>query len=82
MPINIVCVVWIVCAIVIFCMPVAIPVTSSSMNYASVVFLGFGAIALMWYFVYARRNFHGPPVLREDFAAAVDESPEVSEKSS
>ncbi|KAK9441110.1 polyamine transporter TPO5 [Metarhizium brunneum] len=61
--VNIICIVWIVFAVVIFCMPVSLPVDSSTMNYASVVFAGFAAIAIAWYFAYARRNFHGPPVL-------------------
>ncbi|KAG6152977.1 hypothetical protein E4U37_003341 [Claviceps purpurea] len=61
--INIICVVWIMFALVIFCMPVTLPVDASSMNYASVVFAGFAAVAVVWYLVYARRNFHGPPVL-------------------
>lgn len=64
--INIICVVWIVFAVVIFCMPVSLPVTPSSMNYASVVFAGFAAIAFIWYFAYARRNFTGPPVIKGD----------------
>ena len=38
--INGVCVSWICLAIVLFSMPVAIPVTASSMNYASAVFAG------------------------------------------
>jgi len=38
--INGICVGWICLAIVLFSMPVAIPVTPSSMNYASVVFAG------------------------------------------
>ena len=32
------------------------------MNYASVVFAGFAAISIGWYFVRGRKNFHGPPV--------------------
>ena len=38
--INGVCVGWICLAIVLFCMPVSLPVTAASMNYASVVFAG------------------------------------------
>lgn len=38
--INGICICWICLAIVLFCMPVSIPVTPSSMNYASVVFMG------------------------------------------
>ncbi|GJN82354.1 GABA permease [Purpureocillium lilacinum] len=64
--INVTCVVWIVFSVVIFCMPVALPVDASTMNYASVVFAGFAAIAFIWYFAYARKNFTGPPILRGD----------------
>ncbi|KAG5979179.1 hypothetical protein E4U54_006967 [Claviceps lovelessii] len=63
LPINLVCVVWILLALVICCMPVTLPVHAATMNYASVVFAGFAAVALVWYVVYARHNFHGPPVL-------------------
>lgn len=66
--INGVCVVWIFFAIVIFCMPVSLPVDASTMNYASAVFAGFAAIATIWYFVYARKNFTGPPIHRNDEA--------------
>ncbi|KAI5456913.1 amino acid/polyamine transporter I [Mariannaea sp. PMI_226] len=64
--INVICVVWIVLAVVLFCMPVSLPVDPSTMNYASVVFAGFALIAFIWYFAYARKNFTGPPVARED----------------
>jgi len=43
-------------------MPTAVPVTAASTNYASVVFVGFCAIALLWYIVSARRNYTGPAV--------------------
>lgn len=39
--INIIVLCWIGLAIVLFCMPVSLPVTASSMNYASVVFAGY-----------------------------------------
>lgn len=64
--INSICIVWICFAVVIFCMPVSLPVDAGSMNYASVVFAGFAAIAFVWYFAYARKNFTGPPVPRDD----------------
>ena len=60
MAINCVCIVWIVFAVVIFCMPVSLPVTATSMNYASVVFAGFAAISAIWYAVHAHKNFKGP----------------------
>ena len=43
-------------------MPVALPVTAQSMNYASVVFAGFATISVIWYFVRGRKSFTGPPV--------------------
>nr|POE84621.1 amino-acid permease bat1 [Quercus suber] len=63
--INIICLLWISLAIVLFCMPVSIPVTPSTMNYASVVFAGFAAISMLWYFVRGRKDFSGPPVLQD-----------------
>ncbi|KAL1999317.1 hypothetical protein VTN02DRAFT_4681 [Thermoascus thermophilus] len=64
--INLVTVAWIVLAVVLFCMPVSLPVTASEMNYASVVFAGFAAISIAWYFIYARKAFTGPPVAGDD----------------
>lgn len=49
-------------AIVLFCMPVALPVTPTSMNYASVVFAAFASISVLWYFIRGRKSFSGPPV--------------------
>ena len=60
--INIVTLVWICLATVLFCMPVSIPVEASSMNYASVVFAGFATISVAWYFIRGRKDFTGPPV--------------------
>ena len=64
--INVICIAWICLAVVIFCMPVSLPVTSGTMNYASVVFAGFAAIAFIWYFAHARNHFTGPPVAEEE----------------
>ncbi|CAM1502361.1 Fc.00g043450.m01.CDS01 [Cosmosporella sp. VM-42] len=58
--VNWISLLWIILAVVIFCMPVSLPVTASSMNYASVVFAGFAAISAVWYFAHARKNFKGP----------------------
>ncbi|TKA73132.1 hypothetical protein B0A55_06261 [Friedmanniomyces simplex] len=63
--INCVCLAWICLAIVIFCMPVSLPVTASSMNYASVVFAGFAGISIGWYFIRGRKDFTGPPVVQD-----------------
>lgn len=63
--INIAMIVWIVLAVVLFCMPVSLPVEAASMNYASVVFAGFAAISIGWYFVRGRKDFTGPPVPKD-----------------
>ncbi|KAI9923607.1 hypothetical protein ASPWEDRAFT_183347 [Aspergillus wentii DTO 134E9] len=64
--INIMTICWIVLAVVLFCMPVSLPVDAESMNYASVVFAGFAAISLVWYVIYARKSFTGPPLAGDD----------------
>ncbi|KAI5852143.1 GABA permease [Tricharina praecox] len=60
--INMVTMFWIGLAVVLFCMPVSIPVQADGMNYASVVFAGFTAISAGWYFIRGRKAFKGPPV--------------------
>lgn len=42
-----------------------VQVTASSMNYASVVWMGFAAISLIWYLVRGRHHFTGPPVVQD-----------------
>lgn len=58
---NVVALCWIVFEVVLFSMPTALPVTKVTMNYASVVLMGFAVIAAMWYVVYARKAYKGPP---------------------
>ena len=61
--VNVVALGWISFEVVLFSMPTALPVTSISMNYASVVLVGFMAMAGAWYFIYAKRGkfpFHYP----------------------
>ena len=48
------------------------------MNYASVVFAGFATISVVWYFVRARKEFRGPPIIRDDEAR--EEAGVVAEK--
>ena len=60
--INAATIAWILLPIVLFCMPTAIPVTPVSMNYASVVFMGFASISVIWYIIRGRKEFTGPPV--------------------
>ncbi|AEO70998.1 uncharacterized protein THITE_2122911 [Thermothielavioides terrestris NRRL 8126] len=52
---------WSILAVPLFCMPAYIPVTAASVNYAPVVFVGFVVIALVWYAVWGRKHYRGPP---------------------
>jgi len=63
--INCLTIVWICFSVIIFCMPVSLPVTPSSMNYASVVFAGFAGISVLFYLVRGRKVFTGPPVPKD-----------------
>ena len=53
--VNVIALLWIAFELLLFSMPTALPVTSISMNYASVVLVGFGAIAAVWYAVHSRK---------------------------
>lgn len=60
--VNTICCCWILLSIVIFCMPTALSgLNADTMNYASVVFVGFASISFVYYIVYARKTFDGPP---------------------
>lgn len=60
-PVNVIAVAWICFELVLFSMPSALPVSSTSMNYASVVFVGFMTLAGVFYLVYANKIYKGPP---------------------
>ncbi|KAG2039413.1 amino acid transporter [Suillus americanus] len=63
--INVIAVLWIMFAMVLFSMPAVIPVTRVSMNYASAVFVGFGVISAVWYLINGRLYYTGPPIPEE-----------------
>lgn len=63
--VNGIAVLWIMFAMVLFSMPAVIPVTRVTMNYASVVFVGFAAICAVWYMINGRHHYSGPPVPRD-----------------
>ncbi|KAI2467264.1 amino acid transporter [Annulohypoxylon bovei var. microspora] len=67
--VNVLAVIWIVFEVILFSMPTALPVTDVSMNYAIVVFVGFMVLSAIWYGVYARKVYRGPP---ESDGLAVD----------
>jgi amino acid transporter len=54
--VNALSVAWIAFQLVLFSMPAALPVTVVTMNYASVVFVGFMAISAVYYIVYGHRG--------------------------
>ena len=60
--INVITIIWILLAMVLFTMPTSIPTTPSSMNYASVLFVFFAAVSVIWYVLWGRKHFKGPPV--------------------
>ncbi|XXG97322.1 hypothetical protein Hte_003618 [Hypoxylon texense] len=59
--VNLLALAWIAFEVVLFSMPTALPVTEVSMNYAIVVFVGFMVLSAIWYAVYARKVYVGPP---------------------
>ena len=63
--INVITIFWILLAIVLFTMPTAIPVTSSTMNYASVLFVFFSGVSILWYAISGRKHFTGPPMVSD-----------------
>ena len=58
---NCVAIAWSFLALPLFCMPAYLPVTAESVNYAPVVFVAFVGISSAWYFIWGRKNYHGPP---------------------
>ncbi|KAH6957862.1 amino acid/polyamine transporter I [Ilyonectria sp. MPI-CAGE-AT-0026] len=62
---NVVAVAWALFVIPLFCMPSALPVSETTMNYASVVFVGATVISGVWYWVWGRKNYAGPPTHEE-----------------
>ncbi|KAI1476522.1 amino acid transporter [Daldinia eschscholtzii] len=59
--VNLLAMLWVAFEVVLFSMPTALPVTVASMNYAIVVFVGFMVLSAIWYGIYARKVYRGPP---------------------
>lgn len=57
-------------------------VTLESMNYASVVFVGFVAIAAVWYGVWGYNNYRGPPTdaIEHSEKSSISESPQATDE--
>ncbi|PWZ01886.1 amino acid transporter [Testicularia cyperi] len=58
--INMITFVWIILATILFCMPTTKEVTASTMNYASVVFMGFFVMSAAWWFMWGNKHYVGP----------------------
>ncbi|GFZ48289.1 LOW QUALITY PROTEIN: hypothetical protein JCM24511_06037 [Saitozyma sp. JCM 24511] len=56
---NIVAIAWYIFALPLLSFPTAIPVTETTMNS---VFVGFALISLIWYLVWGRTHYRGPPI--------------------
>ncbi|KAK1923905.1 amino acid transporter [Papiliotrema laurentii] len=61
---NVVAICWYIFALPLLSFPTAIPVTKETMNYASAVFVGFAAISVIWYIIYGKKHYKGPPITR------------------
>ncbi|KAJ5241188.1 uncharacterized protein N7469_002779 [Penicillium citrinum] len=57
---NIVCICWSLIALPLFSFPTSATITKDTMNYASVVFVGFVSVAAVWYLIWGKKNYIGP----------------------
>ncbi|KAJ6492784.1 amino acid transporter [Mycena vitilis] len=62
---NTITVVWAMFEMVLFSMPAVLPTTATTMNYASVVFVGFALISTVWYLISGRFHYKGPEIPEE-----------------
>lgn len=62
---NVIALAWSLFVIPLFCMPAAIPVTATTVNYAPVVFVAACLISGIWYWVWGYSNYAGPPTNEE-----------------
>ncbi|KIY52496.1 amino acid transporter [Fistulina hepatica ATCC 64428] len=73
---NTVAVLWVLFQIVLFSMPATLPVTPTTMNYASVVFVFFALFSTLWYLVNGRFHYRGPPIPFDTSSALSSSEPE------
>ncbi|KAK5268117.1 hypothetical protein LTR99_003050 [Exophiala xenobiotica] len=66
---NIVSICWAFLVTPLYCMPSYLPTTATTMNYASVVFVAGVAVSAIYYVVWGRKNYKGPPVSEEEVIA-------------
>merc|ERR1711939_386938 len=63
---NVVAVAWSILITPLFSFPFFNPVTAETMNYASVVFVGGTLASIIWYLVWGRKHYRGPPTQDDD----------------
>ncbi len=61
-PIGIIGTIWVIVICILFLLPQVQPITASSFNYTSLVFIVVLGGAAIWYFTSAKNWFHGPKV--------------------
>ncbi|KAI8716227.1 hypothetical protein NCS52_00915800 [Fusarium sp. LHS14.1] len=64
---NTVAIAWSVLTIPLFCMPLRLPVTVTSINFASVAFAAACLVSGLWYYVWGFKNYAGPPTSASRF---------------
>jgi hypothetical protein len=67
---NILAVLWVIFEAILFSMPVALPVTLTTMNWASLVFAGFMFLSIVYYVIFARKSEPFRPQKRHTLANA------------
>lgn len=63
---NVVAIAWSALVTPLFCMPSYLPTSGGTMNYASAVFIGGTLVSTIWYIVWGRKNYQGPPAKEEE----------------
>ncbi|KAK1593439.1 amino acid permease [Colletotrichum navitas] len=58
---NVIALAWSALAMPLFCMPVFVPVTAATVNYAPAVFVAACLISGGWYIAWGKKNYAGPP---------------------
>ncbi|PHH77555.1 hypothetical protein CDD80_487 [Ophiocordyceps camponoti-rufipedis] len=62
---NVIAILWSLLALPLFCMPLNVPVTATTANYAAAVFVVATTVSTVWYWVWGHKNYAGPPVQGE-----------------
>lgn len=67
---NVVALAWSALATPLFCMPTFKAVTAATMNYACVVLVAVVLVSTVWYFVWGKSNYEGPPTHEDSILEA------------